>query len=123
MAGGFAAAALQAAITLIAGTAADSAVPMLGASGAIAAVLGAYWILYPEARILTIVVVFPVRIRAWVFLGGWFAYQLIEANQGLLSAGGDNGGTAFFAHVGGFVFGAAVALALVRSGRRDGSGP
>ena len=120
VAGGFAAAALQAAITLIAGTAADATVPMLGASGAIAAVLGAYWILYPEARILTIVVVFPVRIRAWVFLGLWFAYQLIEANEGLLSAGGDNGGTAFFAHVGGFVFGVAVAVALVRSGRRDG---
>ena len=81
VAGGFAAAALQAAITLIAGTAADATVPMLGASGAIAAVLGAYWILYPGARILTIVGIFPVRIPAWVFLGRWFAYQLIEANR------------------------------------------
>ena len=120
VAGGFAAAALQAAITLIAGTAADARVPMLGASGAIAGVLGAYWILYPGARILTIVAIFPVRIPAWAFLGLWFAYQLIEANEGLLSAGGDNGGTAFFAHVGGFVFGVAVAVALVRSGRREG---
>jgi membrane associated rhomboid family serine protease len=120
VAGGFAAATLQAAITLIAGTVADARVPMLGASGAIAAVLGAYWILYPGARILTLVLIFPVRIPAWAFLGLWFAYQLIQANEGLLSAGGDNGGTAFFAHVGGFVFGVAVAVALVRSGRRDG---
>jgi rhomboid family protein len=119
VAGGFAAAALQTATTLLAGTAADATVPVLGASGAIAAVLGAYWILYPGARILTIVGIFPVRIPAWVFLGGWFVYQLVEANAGLGSAG-ETGGTAFFAHVGGFVFGAAIAIALVRSGRRAG---
>jgi len=120
VAGGFAAAALQAAMTLIAGTAADASVPTLGASGAIAAVLGAYWVLFPGARILTIVAVFPVRIPAWVFLGGWFVYQLVEANRGLLSAGGEHGGTAFFAHVGGFIFGVIVAVALVKSGRREG---
>ena len=120
IAGGFAAAALQAATTLIAGTAADAAVPTLGASGAIAAVLGAYWILYPGASILTLVAIFPIRIPAWVFLGLWFVYQLIEANLGLFSAGRDNGGTAFFAHVGGFAFGAVVAVVLVRSGRREG---
>ena len=119
IAGGFAAAALQTAMTLLAGTAADATVPVLGASGAIAAVLGAYWILYPGARILTIVGIFPIRIPAWVFLGLWFVYQLVEANAGL-GADGATGGTAFFAHVGGFVFGAAVAIALVRSGRRDG---
>jgi membrane associated rhomboid family serine protease len=119
VAGGFAAAALQTAVTLLAGTAADASVPVLGASGAIAAVLGAYWILYPGARILTIVGIFPIRIPAWVFLGLWFVYQLVEANAGL-GAGGETGGTAFFAHVGGFVFGAAVAIALVRSGRREG---
>jgi membrane associated rhomboid family serine protease len=120
IAGGLAAAMLQAAMTLIAGTAADASVPMLGASGAIAAVLGAYWVLYPGARILTILGIFPVKIPAWVFLGGWFVYQLVEANRGLLSAGGDHGGTAFFAHVGGFAFGVVVAVALVRSGRREG---
>lgn len=92
--------------------------PVLGASGAIAAVLGAYLILYPGARIRTIVGIFPVRIPAWVFLGLWFVYQLVEANAGLGSAGGETGGTAFFAHVGGFVFGVIVAIALVRSGRR-----
>jgi membrane associated rhomboid family serine protease len=119
VAGGFAAAALQTATTLLAGTAADATVPVLGASGAIAAVLGAYWILHPGRRILTIVGIFPVRIPAWIFLGGWFVYQLVEANAGLGSAG-ETGGTAFFAHIGGFVFGAAIAIALVRSGRRNG---
>ena len=119
VAGGFAATALQTAMTLIEGTAADAMVPLLGASGAIAAVLGAYWILYPKAKILTLVVVFPVRIPAWVFLGGWFLYQLIEGHMGLVTATEGEGGTAFFAHVGGFIFGVAVALMLLRSRRRE----
>jgi membrane associated rhomboid family serine protease len=49
-----------------------------------------------------------------VFLGLWFVYQLVEANYGLTSASADGGGVAFFAHVGGFVFGAIVARALGR---------
>jgi membrane associated rhomboid family serine protease len=103
--GGFVAAMTQALITLAAGTAADAHVPMLGASGAIAAVLGAYFVLYPYSRVLTLVFVFPVRIPAYVFLGLWFLYQLVEANFGLLSASAHGGGTAFFAHVGGFLLG------------------
>jgi membrane associated rhomboid family serine protease len=118
-AGGFAAAALQTIMTLLAGTAADAQVPMLGASGAIAAVLGAYWILYPDARILTLIGVFFVRVRASIFLGGWFLYQFIAANAGVFSAGSDDGGTAFFAHVGGFVFGVIAATMLARSGQRQ----
>ena len=97
--GGFVAAMTQALMTLIGGTAAEAAVPMLGASGAIAAVLGAYFVLYPDSRILTLVLVFPVRIPAWVFLGLWFLYQLVEANFGFFSASANGGGTAFFAHV------------------------
>jgi len=92
-------------------------VPNLGASGAIAAVLGAYAVLYPASRILTLVVVFPVKIPAWFFLGGWFLYQLVEANFGLFSASANGGGTAFFAHVGGFVFGVLVAIVLTNAGR------
>jgi membrane associated rhomboid family serine protease len=118
VAGGFAAAALQTMMTLLAGTASDAHAPMLGASGAIAAVLGAYWVLYPDARIVTLVFVFVVKIRAAVFLGLWFAYQFIAANMGLFAADSDKGGTAFFAHVGGFVFGVIVATALARSGQR-----
>jgi membrane associated rhomboid family serine protease len=116
IAGGFVAAATQTAATLLAGTGADARVPTLGASGAIAAVLGAYVVLYPNARVLGLLFIFPVRVSAWFFLGAWFIYQLIEANVGLLSTGqGDSGGVAFFAHVGGFVFGYVVARLLSRS--------
>jgi rhomboid family protein len=116
VAGGFVAAMTQALMTLIAGTAAEAVVPMLGASGAIAAVLGAYFVLYPDSRILTLVLVFPVRLWAWMFLGLWFLYQLVEANFGVFSASANGGGTAFFEHVGGFAFGFIVARVLAGSG-------
>jgi len=88
---------------------------MLGASGAIAAVLGAYFVLYPDSRVVTLVLVAPARIYAWVFLGLWFLYQLVEANFGLFSARAGGGGTAFFALVGGFAFGLVAARVLARS--------
>jgi membrane associated rhomboid family serine protease len=109
LAGGFVATMTQTLMTLLAGTAAEAMVPNLGASGAIAAVLGAYYVLYPNTRVLTLVFVFLVRIPAWIFLGGWFLIQLIEGNFGLFSASANGGGTAFFAHIGGFVFGVLVA--------------
>jgi membrane associated rhomboid family serine protease len=59
---------------------------------------------------MSIVGVVPIRLPAWLFLGGWFLYQLVLANFGLFAANGQDGGVAFFAHVGGFVFGVAVAL-------------
>jgi membrane associated rhomboid family serine protease len=99
-------------VTLVAGTGAEAHVPTLGASGAIAAVLGAYFVLFPESKVLTLVFVFLVRIPAWVFLGVWFLFQLIEGNFGLFSASSNGGGTAFFAHVGGFLFGLFVARVL-----------
>jgi membrane associated rhomboid family serine protease len=114
-AGGFVATMTQTLITLLAGTAAEAHVPNLGASGAIAAVLGAYFVLYPESRVLTLVFVFLVRIPAWVFLGIWFLFQFVEGNFGLFSASANGGGTAFFAHVGGFLFGVAVARLLAAS--------
>jgi len=61
--------------------------------------------------------VFLVQIPAWVFLGLWFLYQLIEANFGLFSASANGGGVAFFAHVGGFVFGLLAAWVLAGAGR------
>ena len=118
-AGGFVATMTQTAMTLLAGSTADAHVPNLGASGAIAAVLGAYFVLYPTSRVLTLIVFYPVRIRAYVFLGLWFAYQLIEANFGFFSAEAHGGGVAFFAHVGGFLFGAILTYALTRAGRID----
>jgi membrane associated rhomboid family serine protease len=105
LAGGFAATITQTAMTLLAGSQADAQVPNLGASGAIAAVLGAYLVLYPTSQIRGLIGIFPVRISAWFFLGFWFLFQLYQANLGLFSAGADGGGVAFFAHVGGFVFG------------------
>jgi len=94
--GGFVATMTQALTTLLFGSAASAHVPLLGASGAIAAVLGAYFLLYPTSRVLTLIFVFPVRIPAMVFLGIWFLYQLVEANFGLFSASANGGGTAFF---------------------------
>src|SRR4029453_19072438 len=88
-----------------AGSGADAQVPQLGASGAIAAVLGAYYVLYPQSRVLTLVIVFLVRIPAWVFLGVWFLFQLVEGNFGLLTATATGGGVAFFGHGRVFPFG------------------
>ena len=116
VAGGFVANATQTAVTLIFGSAGASTVPVLGASGAIAAVLGAYIVLYPNSRVLGLLVIIPVRLPAWVFLGVWFLYQLYEANYGLFSASANGGGVAFSAHVGGFLFGVIVASWLVRAG-------
>jgi rhomboid family protein len=119
-AGGLAATVLQTATTLLAGSAADAHVANLGASGAIAAVLGAYFVLYPNSRVFGLVGIIPLRISAYFFLGFWFLYQLFEANFGLLNARAHGGGVAFFAHVGGFVFGVVVARLLIASGQARG---
>jgi membrane associated rhomboid family serine protease len=116
-AGGFVAMMTQTFFTLAFGSAAEGRIPNLGASGAIAAVLGAYFVLYPSSTVFGLAVVFPVRVSAWFFLGFWFLYQLVEANFGLFGANANGGGTAFFAHVGGFVFGALVAFLLANAGR------
>jgi len=116
-AGGFVAAVTQTAMTLLFDTAADAQVPTLGASGAIAAVLGAYFVLYPNSRVLTLVLWFPIRIPAWFYLGGWFVYQFFESNYTLVHGQAGGSGVAFFAHVGGFVFGVIVVGVLVSTGR------
>jgi len=116
-AGGFVAMLTQTAMTLLFGTAGEARVPNLGASGAIAAVLGAYFLLYPSSRVLTLVLFFPVRIPAYIFLGLWFVYQLVEANFGIFAAKANGGGVAFFAHVDGFIFGVIVTRLLTSVGR------
>jgi membrane associated rhomboid family serine protease len=121
-AGGLAATATQTAMTLLAGSAVDSHVPNLGASGAIAAVLGAFFVLYPTSQVTGLLGIFPVRLSAYFFLGFWFLYQLFEANFGIFGARAHGGGVAFFAHVGGFVFGFAVAKVLTSSGRVPAGG-
>ena len=69
-----------------------------------------------SARIKTLVLVFFVQVPAWAYLGGWFLYQLQSAHESLFSASAE-GGVAFFAHVGGFVFGWIVARALREAGQ------
>jgi len=94
----------------------SSTVPTIGASGAIAGVLGAYIVLFPRARVLSAIPIFIfiqlIYVPAWVLLGVWFALQ---AAQGLLSMGGQSE-VAFFAHIGGFVAG--LVLVWVFAGRR-----
>ena len=101
----------------------SSQTPLVGASGAISGVMGAYLLLYPRNRIRTLIIYFlitVVELRAVWLLLIWFALQTI---QGLLSIGvSDQVSTAFFAHVGGFVVGAAVGFA-VKTFRRRPSGP
>jgi len=84
-----------------------SNLPMVGASGAIAGVLGAYFILYPRARVLTWFFVFVFYIPAWIMLGYWFVLQFLSgaANLSVAQRGKDVGGVAVWAHVGGFVAG------------------
>jgi membrane associated rhomboid family serine protease len=102
-----------------------STVPTIGASGAIAATLGAYIVLFPRARVTTaIFLVFffqLIDVPAVLVLGFWFILQLLDGLGSLgVSSATEVGGVAFFAHIGGFVFGAAVALLvrLVGGGRR-----
>jgi rhomboid family protein len=113
--GGLAASGLQLAF------APDSTIPSLGASGAIGAILGAYIVLFPRARVLTLIIFFfitVVEIPAGVVLAIWFVLQLFS---GVGELGADvGGGVAYWAHVGGFAFGALVAWLFYR--RRGGPG-
>jgi rhomboid family protein len=96
-----------------------SRIGMVGASGAIAGVLGAYFILYPRARVLTWFFVFVLYIPAWIVLGEWFVLQFLGGAQSLSVAHGrDVGGVAVWAHVGGFVAGAAMSKVFPERGRR-----
>lgn len=90
-----------------------STIPMIGASGAISGVLGAYFLTYPQARILTLlpifILIYIVEVPAFFFLGFWFILQFIEGSLDTLNSQKmAGGGVAFWAHVGGFVAGVAL---------------
>ena len=89
----------------------DAAVPTVGASGAIAAVLGGYALLYPRARVITlifIIIIFTVvELPALLVLGLWFLMQLAYGVNDIAQPVGGGGGVAYFAHLGGFLFGLA----------------
>jgi membrane associated rhomboid family serine protease len=107
--GGFAATALQTVITLAFGTPIEAQIPNLGASGAISAVLGAYLVLLPRAKVTTLIFFFFIIIQefpARFFLVFWFLLQLWAGGFSLVSPD-QGGGVAFFAHIGGFLFGVA----------------
>jgi membrane associated rhomboid family serine protease len=97
----------------------DSLIPIIGASGAIAAVMGAYFVLFPKSRVVMLIwLVFYVdfvEIPAILFLGFWFIYQFV----GGLGTSAGSGGIAFIAHLGGFVVGAALGRLLARPERAD----
>ena len=102
----------------------QSTIPTIGASGAIAATLGAYLVFYPGARVTSLIFLGffyqLVKVPAAIVLGLWFLLQLVDGIGSLGPSQG--GGVAFFAHIGGFVFGAVVAwfVNLVGSGRPSG---
>jgi membrane associated rhomboid family serine protease len=100
-----------------------STAPTIGASGAIAGVLGAYALLYPRARVLTLIFIIffvtLVEIPALILLAVWFILQFVPALGQVAVESGGGQGVAYFAHVGGFVFGLAVAAVMLSiSGRR-----
>ena len=94
----------------------NSAIPMVGASGAISGVMGGYLVLYPRVRVFTLVILgfffTSVALPAWVMLGYWFLIQFVS---GLVAFGGDKGGVAFWAHIGGFVAGVVLIKLFTRS--------
>lgn len=112
---GYAATALQGGVELAWMTEEDTNIPGIGASGAISGVLGAYMVLFPFARILSILIpMFFLRVPALALLAVWFALQALEGTYGLTHPEGEFVGIAFFAHVGGFVAGALLATLMVR---------
>jgi membrane associated rhomboid family serine protease len=92
----------------------ESTVPTIGASGAVAAVLGGYALLYPRARVITvvfIVIIFTlIELPALLVLGLWLLLQILYGAAQLAQPVGEGGGVAYFAHIGGFLFG----LALIK---------
>jgi membrane associated rhomboid family serine protease len=100
-----------------------SQVPMIGASGAISGVLGAYLVLFPTARVLVLVpigfVLTTARLPAVIVLGLWFALQLLSS---VLAPPGEGGGVAFGAHIGGFVAGMGLIWLFPRRDRRRSRG-
>ncbi len=105
VAGGLVATAVQSFVTLSYASELEGTIPNVGASGAISAVLGGYLVLLPHAKVLTIIVFVLREIPAAFFLLFWFGFQLLDGSASIAHPE-EGGGVAFFAHIGGFVFGA-----------------
>ena len=104
----------------------NAAVPTIGASGAVAAVLGGYILLYPRARVVTLILIIffftIIELPAMLILGFWFLQQVAFGYFDLANPAGGGGGVAYFAHIGGFVFGL-LAIKLFASREKDYSPP
>jgi membrane associated rhomboid family serine protease len=104
----------------------NSVVPTIGASGAIAAVLGGYILLYPKARVVTVIFIIffftIIELPALLVLGLWFVEQVAFGYFDVSSPTGGGGGVAYFAHIGGFLFGLA-AIKLFAQHAKDYSPP
>ncbi len=102
--GGMAAILAQYAFTI------NSTIPTLGASGAISGVIGAYLVFFRKSTIETLIIFFIVEIPSWFFIGYWFFLQIVSSIGAIVTNSLRFGGTAYFAHVGGFLFGFLIAL-------------
>jgi len=101
----------------------NSVIPVLGASGAVAGVLGAYLVWFPGATIRVVIPFFilifiPIPIPAWIMIGLWFAQNLFAGYASISDAAGEGAGVAWFAHIGGFVFGLVIAVLAGRGNRQ-----
>jgi membrane associated rhomboid family serine protease len=101
----------------------ESALPMIGASGAIAGVMGGYFVMYPHSRVLTLIplIIFweIIELPAIMLLGFWFLMQLFSAGAIAVTASTGSGGVAFMAHVAGFAIGAIAVFAFRRRRQPD----
>jgi membrane associated rhomboid family serine protease len=105
----------------------NAAVPTIGASGAVAAVLGGYILLYPRARVLTVIFIIffftVVELPALLILGFWFVQQILFGAYDLSNPAGGGGGVAYFAHIGGFAFGLLLIKVFAQRRKDDAPGP
>jgi membrane associated rhomboid family serine protease len=98
----------------------ESVAPMIGASGAISGILGAYLVLHPRAQVLVLAFMYiPIRLPAFVILGLWIGLQMLNAS---VEGSADGGGTAWWAHIGGFIAGSGLLFLLQKKTKAISSG-
>lgn len=96
----------------------DSTIPTVGASGAISAVMGAYLVMFPASRVKVLILIFPMRIYAIIFLGLWIFQQWNSGVASLEIQTAETAGVAWWAHIGGFVFGVVAGFYYRLTGKR-----